>query len=93
MTNYSFVLCKLTLRLYNSYLIIFVNIKYEFLLDLNQATDVLYCDDQDDDNKPIQEFVQVSAFGAQEANAEDAFATNSLPFNFCDPYDIEDLQV
>ena len=70
-----------------------VNIKYEFLLDLNQATDVLYCDDQDDDNKPIQEFVQVSAFGAQEANAEDAFATNSLPFNFCDPYDIEDLQV
>ena len=70
-----------------------VNIEYEFLLDLNQATDVLYCDDQDDDNKPIQEFVQVSAFGAQEANAEDAFATNSLPFNFCDPYDIEDLQV
>ena len=53
----------------------------------------MYCDDQDDDNKPIQEFVQVSAFGAQEANAEDAFATNSLPFNFCDPYDIEDLQV
>ncbi len=72
---------------------VFSEYKVCLFLDLNQATDVLYCDDQDDDNKPIQEFVQVSAFGAQEASAEDAFATNSLPFNFCDPYDIEDLQV
>ena len=63
------------------------------LLDLNQATDVLYCDDQGDDDKPIQESVKVSAFGSQDTSTEDAFATNNVPFTFCDPYDIEDLQV
>ena len=65
---------------------------YFLLLDLNQATDVLYLDDQDE-NKAILESVEVSAFGAQEANEDDSFSTHNLPFKFCDPYDVENLQV
>ena len=60
-----------------------------FFSDLNEASDVLYSDEQDES---MEENVQVSAFGAQEASDEDAFGTSNVPFNFCDPHDIENFQ-